>query len=414
MALDPSIALGIKPIEVQNPVNQYAQMQQIQHYQQQNALANRAIEQEDALNRAYASSMDPATGKIDANKLRQNVAGANLGSKLPAVEKSLMETRKLGGEVDKIEFENKKNKYERSISDIINFDTHDQILGSLKSKVDTGELDLATAERLAASVPQDPRMIPAWQVKTARGLLSAKDKLEQQFTSQDFGGGARVIATPKFGGGPAQVVQGSQIAKTMAPGESERIELERKRVKLAENEAQLKREGIEGIAPKELQKREAALPAATQSIKGFEAKSDSFIRDLEALRDHPGLEGITGAVYGRTPSVGKDSSAAQALYDKVVAKGGFQALQDLRDASKTGGALGNVSNQEGKQLSASFAAIQRTQSADDVKAAINQAIADIEGAKTRTREAYDSTYSYKRPAAAAGGGVDTSNPLLKP
>jgi hypothetical protein len=70
-----------------------------------------------------------------------------------------------------------------------------------------------------------------------------------------------------------------------------------------------------------------------------------------------------------------------------------------------------VSNQEGKQLSSSFAAIQRTQSADDVKAAINQAIADIEGAKTRTREAYDSTYSYKRSAPA--GGVDAANPLLK-
>jgi len=214
MALDPSIALGIKPIEVQNPLNQFAQAQQIQAYQRQNELANRAIEQEDALNRAYASSMDPATGQIDANKLRQNVAGANLGSKLPAVEKSLMETRKLGGEVDKLEYENKKNKYERSISDIINFDTHDQILGSLKSKVDSKELDLATAERLAASVPQDPRDIPAWQIKTARGLLTAKDRLEQQFTSQDFGGGTRVISTNKYGGGPAQVVQGSQIAKT--------------------------------------------------------------------------------------------------------------------------------------------------------------------------------------------------------
>ena len=73
-------------------------------------------------------------------------------------------------------------------------------------------------------------------------------------------------------------------------------------------------------------------------------------------------------------------------------------MQDLRDASKTGGALGNVSNQEGKQLTASFAAIDRRQAAADVRAAINQAIDDIEGARTRTREAYDSTYSYKNPA----------------
>jgi hypothetical protein len=103
--------------------------------------------------------------------------------------------------------------------------------------------------------------------------------------------------------------------------------------------------------------------------------------------------------------VSQAGSRAQALYDKVVAKGGFQALQDLRDASKTGGALGNVSNQEGKQLTASFAAIDRRQNAEDVRAAINQAIEDIQGTKTRMREAYDSTYAYK-----SGGESQTSKP----
>ncbi len=163
----------------------------------------------------------------------------------------------------------------------------------------------------------------------------------------------------------------------------------------------------EGLAPKEIQKREAALPAATSAVNGFETKSKSFVKDLEALRDHPGLASITGIAAGRLPGLTSDGRAAQALYDKIVAKGGFQALQDLRDASKTGGALGNVSNQEGKQLTASFAAIDRRQDAANVQAAIDQAISDVNGARTRTREAYDSTYSYKNAAgqaAPAGAG----------
>lgn len=165
---------------------------------------------------------------------------------------------------------------------------------------------------------------------------------------------------------------------------------------------------MESLPAKEIQKREAALPQATSAVQGFESKSDKFIADLKALRDDPGLENITGPIFGRTGSVTREGSRAQAQYDKIVAKGGFQALQDLRDASKTGGALGNVSNQEGKQLTASFAAIDRRQNAEDVRAAINQAIADIEGSKTRMREAYDSTYSYKSggtpaPAAATQG-----------
>jgi hypothetical protein len=149
------------------------------------------------------------------------------------------------------------------------------------------------------------------------------------------------------------------------------------------------------LTPKELQKREAAYPQATSALNSFETKADSFVKDIEKLRDSPGLSEITGIAAGRLPGITANGRAAQALYDKIVAKGGFQALQDLRDASKTGGALGNVSNQEGKQLTASFAAIDRRQDANDVKAALDQAIGDIQGSKTRLKEAYDMTYSYK-------------------
>ena len=159
------------------------------------------------------------------------------------------------------------------------------------------------------------------------------------------------------------------------------------------------------LTPKEKQKREASYPQATSAISSFETKADSFVKDIEKLRDSPGLSEITGFAAGRLPGLTANGRAAQALYDKIVAKGGFQALQDLRDTSKTGGALGNVSNQEGKQLTASFAAIDRRQDAKDVKAALDQAIGDIQGSKTRLREAYDMTYSYKseQPKKALSG-----------
>jgi hypothetical protein len=169
----------------------------------------------------------------------------------------------------------------------------------------------------------------------------------------------------------------------------------------------------ESLPPKEIQKREAALPQATTAVTGFEKKSDSFVKDLTALRNHPGLSEITGFAAGRLPGVTKEGRAAQALYDKVVAKGGFQALQDLRDASKTGGALGNVSNQEGKQLTASFSAIDRKQDAADVQAALDQAIGDVQGARTRMREAFDMTYSYKGGGGAApAAGAPNIDALL--
>ena len=169
----------------------------------------------------------------------------------------------------------------------------------------------------------------------------------------------------------------------------------------------------ESLPPKEIQKREAALPQATTAVTGFEKKTDSFVKDLTALRDHPGLSQITGIAAGRMPGITAEGRAAQALYDKVVAKGGFQALQDLRDASKTGGALGNVSNQEGKQLVSSFSAIDRRQDAADVRSALDQAIGDVQGARTRLREAYDMTYSYKgsdAPTPRSPGAAPAATP----
>jgi hypothetical protein len=257
--------------------------------------------------------------------------------------------------------------------------------------------DLAQIQQLGG----DPNAIKQW----AAGHVLEADKMLPKFQQFETPGGGKQIGTVDPRTGMFTVT--TTMAPQMKPGESERIALERQRVglegqrvNLAQEDARLKREGIDNIAPKELQKREAALPQATSAIKGFENKSDAFISDLKKLRDHPGLNQITGLVAGRIPAVTSEGRAAQALYDKIIAKGGFQALQDLRDASKTGGALGNVSNQEGRQLASSFAAIQRTQDAPDVRAAIDQAIGDVEGSKTRMREAYDATYAYKKPAAA--------------
>jgi hypothetical protein len=149
------------------------------------------------------------------------------------------------------------------------------------------------------------------------------------------------------------------------------------------------------LSPKEVQLREAKFPQATSAVKTFEAKTDELEKDLLALKNHPGLASITGIAAGRAPGITANGRAAEALYDKITARGGFKELQDMRAASPTGGALGNVSNQEGAQLRAAFAAIDRKQDAKDVQAAIDTALADLKASKGRVREAYNMTYDYK-------------------
>lgn len=179
---------------------------------------------------------------------------------------------------------------------------------------------------------------------------------------------------------------------------------------------------IEGLAPKEIQAREAKYPQALQAVKTLETKTESLAKDIEVLANHPGLTGISGLIYGRTPAVTKDARAAQALYDSIVARGGFAELQSMRAASPTGGALGNVSNQEGQYLRDAWAAINRTQDTEDLKANLLKAAAQARASKASIKEAFDATYDYRAnrgggaaPAAAvpSGRGVDTNNPLLK-
>jgi hypothetical protein len=285
---------------------------------------------------------------------------------------------------------------------------------------------LATAAKTQLSIDQE---------KQLRDELS---KLPKDATQEDilavltkYGSPDRVIAALTASASRTEATQArtatseaanlakTEAAKTAADAALERakvaadaqIEAARERgataVQIAQLQTQTKRDlaqlaislkesaSAELLTPKEKQKRESAYPQATSAINSFETKADSFVKDIEKLRDSPGLSEITGIAAGRLPGITANGRAAQALYDKIVAKGGFQALQDLRDASKTGGALGNVSNQEGKQLTASFAAIDRRQDAKDVRAALDQAIGDIQGSKTRLKEAYDLTYSYK-------------------
>lgn len=428
MALvNPNIALSVKPIELADPIAQYSKMVAIQGAQQQNALAQqqmaeyeRARAEEESL-RNYLTQSDLTKPETRAGLARFGKTGLAYGKALTEQDTAALTQQEtalkiLKSKKDFVAQAQRDTSQNPSDANITAY-KEDLIANPLFTPAEKQQM-IAGADRLLSMPVEQRRSIMSSQGASA-------SELKPTLTPQNLGGTVQVLQTPAFGGA-ASVVPGSIGAVTQTPAqiaqdkrdqqrlalEGQRVNLEGQRVQIAQRESERKIQGLEALPPKEIQKREAALPQATAAVKGFEAKSTAFVNDLIALRDHPGLSEITGFAAGRLPGLTAAGRAAQALYDKVVAKGGFQALQDMRDASKTGGALGNVSNQEGKQLTASFAAIDRKQDAPDVQAAINQAIGDIEGAKVRMKEAYDSTYAYK--AGAPAQATNTSPPKLSP
>lgn len=416
MPINSNIALGVQPIQIADPLAQYSKVAAIQGAQQQNELARMQMAEYERT-RGEEEQLRNYLTQSDFSKPEARAGLTKFGKTGLAYSKALTEqdTAKLTQQETAFKVQKAKKDFVAQAQRDTSQNPSDANITAFKEDLMANPLftDSEKAQMVAGadrilSMPVDQRRA----FMASQGASASE--LKPTFTPQSLGGTVQVLQTPAFGG-QATVVPGSTGAVTQTPAqieqakrdekrlnlEGQRVNLEGQRVQLAKAESERKTAGLEALPPKEVQKREAAFPQATSVIKGFETKSDSFVKDLEKLRDHPGLSQITGLVAGRVPALTADGRAAQALYDKVVAKGGFQALQDLRDASKTGGALGNVSNQEGKQLTASFAAIDRRQDAKDVQAAIDDAIGSVQGAKTRMREAYDSTYSYKQPATAA-------------
>ena len=128
MAINPNISLAVKGIELQDPLAQYGRVAAIQGAQQQNQLAQlqmqqvqREQESTNALNRAYAEAYNPQTGEIDVNKLRGSLSTGGFGSKLPGVEKGLLEmqTAKTAQQKGESELLDSKLKQSRGFLDTL-------------------------------------------------------------------------------------------------------------------------------------------------------------------------------------------------------------------------------------------------------------------------------------------------------
>jgi len=162
---------------------------------------------------------------------------------------------------------------------------------------------------------------------------------------------------------------------------------------------------IEGLSPKEIQNREAKFPQAKTAVASFETSAEKLAKDLETLANSKGLEGITGLIGGRTPAITKEARAAEALYNSIVARGGFNELQNIRNSSPTGGALGNVSNAEGQNLRDAYAPLKLTQNASDLKGQLLKAAQETRASVGRIKETFDMTYEYKTQGGQQGGQV---------
>jgi len=145
-----------------------------------------------------------------------------------------------------------------------------------------------------------------------------------------------------------------------------------------------------------------ALNADKQALEGSISGFDRLAVAANETLNHAGLQGITG-VRGKIPNIpGSAAADAQAKLNTLKSQVGFGVLQDMRNNSKTGGALGSVSDAEGKRLEANLAALENAQSVEQMRDSLKKIVQYAEDAKGRVRSAYNMKHGDKAPAAGAG------------
>lgn len=398
--IDPSIAMGFRQPQIQDPIAATMRAQEVGVNALKMQEAQRGIQEEQEI-RNYLRDKNLFAPETRSGLSQFGKTGLAYGKLISDQEKAALETKKLGGEITKQQLEQSRER----TSDLAFNPSDSNIKAYLEDSILRKEMTPQQAEGLFAQVanmPLDKRRDTFLQLGA-----NATKRLEQMTVSE--------AQRQQMG----VTIRGQDIgAETTRRGQDiGRIPVGYRMTADGALEPIPGGPTTTNLSPKEIQLRESKFPQATQAVNTFEAKTTQLEKDLLALKNHPGLSSITGIAAGRAPGITSQGRAAEALYDKITARGGFKELQDMRAASPTGGALGNVSNQEGAQLRAAFAAIDRKQDAKDVQAAIDIALSDLQASKGRIREAYNMTYDYKGlggdaaptppPAPSAGGNSVT-------
>ena len=460
MPINPAIAMGVRGIELQDPLAQYGRVAAIQQAQQQNALAQqqlaqarRAEEQQNALSAAYQAAYNPETGGIDANRLRSTLASSGFGAQIPTVEKALgeLETQKLTrqkltGEIaeGQTKLIDARLKQSRSFLDTLDpmdpnapaqymawheANHRDPVLGPvLASRGITADQSRSRIEQAIAAGPAAfAQLINQSKLGTDRFIELNKPVVSQQ----NLGGTVRAIQTPGLGGA-ATVVPGSEGTVTLTEAQRlqnqrdvERIRLEGARLGLeGRRVAVLEANARRDADPNFQQAMEAARTvgrkaaegdvAAAQALPKAISRAEEGVRLIDELigkrdangnlvkgaKPHPGFENAVGATWlpGLRFVPGTDAAGFMSRFDQIKGASFLEAFESL----KGGGAITEKEGTKGTD------AINRMSIATDEKEFISAARdlqevirKGVENAQRRVAQP-----AAARPAAApAAGGV---------
>lgn len=211
--IDPSIPLQIQQPTIQDPMNGLMKFLQIQGLQDARTREQRALDQETALNDSYRGALG-SDGTVDQNALLRALADRGQGSKIPAVQKSLLENDNTRAQTAERQSTAGKN----------NAETENTVIGSYRNMV-TSVTDPQSAAafvthmysdprlansaiarvplpQLLAQIPKDATQIDGWKQQFALGATKFMELNKPTTNVVNTGGKTQMVQTPGLGGSP--------------------------------------------------------------------------------------------------------------------------------------------------------------------------------------------------------------------
>jgi hypothetical protein len=364
-AINQMIARGVDPIQVQSPVNQLAQIEQIRSAQQTNMLRQeqmaalqREREQLQTLNRLYGEAYNPTTGRVDETKLYSGLAQGGLGSQIPGLQEQFTKGRKATAEAQKTSTESVLKRIEFKRTQLEGVSTPDAYVNWALSSFDDPVLGPTLRE--IGSTPEKvmERINQAAQQPNALQNLIEESKLGSDKFAQLVKDRAGQQITVRGQNIQAQTTRRGQDIQAQTTRRGQDITEQRERdLALAENQAAAKARG-KVIAENKVE-AERALPGAIATAEQTLTLIDEMIGDAKVnpktnkieipkagRRPAPGFTDYVGAgVPGMRFLEGSDAASYERRQLQIEGKTFLEAFESLRG----GGAITEVEGAKGQQ-----------------------------------------------------------------
>jgi hypothetical protein len=382
MPIDSNIALGVKPIQLESPINQMSNVYALQNAAQSNQLNQMKME-EYKRGLAESEAFKRNMLGVDANtpegqqSIYNNLLRAGRVDDATKFAKNIVETKNLGltgqetqGKINKQKMEQRQatlRDTSRNPSDA-NLTAHveDILLSPLYSAEEKAASSRMLTQLLAMPIPER-------QAFLASQGASASD-LKPNIQMQNLGGTSNVLSVPAYGGAPTTL---SSTKMTASPGElltastakagqditkrgqdlTNARELQRIEIEQGKNspayiamEARMKEQGkgqakFESVAPQAIATAEQMLSKIDQMV-GTQAKLDKQGKVIEAgTPAHPGFKAAVGASSLFPTMPGSKAADFEARLDEIKGGAFLEAYNTLRG----GGSITEVEGQKATQ-----------------------------------------------------------------